>query len=50
MLFLQHNHLVALPDVTGCMALKELHLADNIIKVWATSILLGLVVCVLSLI
>ncbi|GFG36680.1 hypothetical protein Cfor_11016 [Coptotermes formosanus] len=32
MLYLQHNQLVALPDVKGCMALKELHLGDNTIK------------------
>ncbi|XP_021915656.1 leucine-rich repeat-containing protein 40-like isoform X2 [Zootermopsis nevadensis] len=31
-LFLQHNRLVNLPDVTGCLALKELHLAGNTIK------------------
>ncbi|XP_023726055.2 leucine-rich repeat-containing protein 40, partial [Cryptotermes secundus] len=42
MLFLQHNHLVALPDVTGCMALKELHLADNIIKELDVELLEGL--------
>jgi Leucine-rich repeat (LRR) protein len=45
MLFLQHNQLVALPDVKGCMALKELHLADNFIKVWVTSVLLYFLLC-----
>jgi hypothetical protein len=50
MLFLQHNQLVALPDVTGCLALKELLLADNIIKVWVISMLLYFVLCAVSVI
>jgi Leucine-rich repeat (LRR) protein len=45
MLFLQHNQLVALPDVKGCLALKELHLADNIIKVWVASVPLYFPLC-----
>jgi hypothetical protein len=45
MLFLQHNQLVTLPDVTGCVALNELHLADNTIKVWVTSMPLHFLLC-----
>lgn len=45
MLFLQHNQLVAFPDVKGCMALKELHLADNTIKVWIASVQLYCSLC-----
>jgi len=45
MLFLQHNQLVALPDVKGCTALKELHLADNTVKVWVASVPLHFPLC-----
>lgn len=45
MLFLQHNQLVALPDVKGCTALKELHLADNTVKVWVASVPLYFLLC-----
>ncbi|KAJ9601653.1 hypothetical protein L9F63_000186 [Diploptera punctata] len=42
LLFLQHNQLVTLPNVTGCVALKEMHLAENCIKELDVDLLEGL--------
>lgn len=36
-IYLQHNDITDLPDLSGCDALKEIHISNNFIKVSTNS-------------